>query len=145
MWETVICKPPIKELCDHPSIIASPRIHVRTSNSTLHRVVRKTFPWENVHGRDHTTCCTCCNKCSNLALEVRMHRIYMFHTIEVLVQRGTPTCPHSKCIVAYLAIRVDAQIRNSLQTIYRAFMVCMKMPYRTEGTRVFSQKEQDDA
>ena len=46
----------------------------------------------------------------------------------------------SKCVVAYLAIHVDAQIQNSLQIIYRTFMVCMKTPDRTEGTRVFSQK-----
>ena len=51
----VICEPPIKELYDHPSIIASP--HICTSNSTIQRVVPKTFPWKNVHGRDDVNTC----------------------------------------------------------------------------------------
>ena len=100
----------------------------------------KCFP---SHGRDHTTCCTCWNKRSNLGLGVRMHRIYvlLFSPTE---NSRTKNPDSSKCVVAYLAIHVDAQIQNSLQIIYRTFMVCMKTPDRIEGTRVFSQKEQDD-
>ena len=122
MGNKVICEPPIEELCDHPSIIASP--HICTSNSTLQRVVRKTFPRKNVHGRDHTTCCTCCNKRSNLALGIRMHRIHVFLVSHTKNSRGfrTKREPRLVCIPNALWLILQSMLMHKFGIVYKPFI-----------------------
>ena len=69
-----------------------------------------------------------------------MHRIYVLLVSHTKNSRGFRTKREPQLVRIPNAIRVDAQIWNSLLTICRAFLACMKMPYRTEGTR-FSQRK----